>query len=102
MAQLSFSSIPYFHSQPLTQRVAGNGKVNFLPLFLPKSAVVSNFFLILANRNILNQHYAPTPTDIQHARGGGLTYGLAVPPGMAGPLCFRAFTSHDNSNYKQF
>ena len=31
-----------------------------------------------------------------------LTYGLAVPPGMAGPLCFRAFTSHDNSNYKQF
>ena len=31
-----------------------------------------------------------------------LTYGLAVPPGMAGPLCFRAFTSHDNSNYKHF
>ena len=31
-----------------------------------------------------------------------LTYGLAVPSGMAGPLCFRAFTSHDNSNYKYF
>jgi len=108
------------------------GKANFLPLFLPKSAVVSNLFLIFAGRNILNQHYEPTPTDIQHAQGGGrtggrrkqyefyppplkifisctapraqlrLTYGLAVPSGMAGPLCFRAFTSHDNSNYKYF
>ena len=36
------------------------------------------------------------------ARSCGLTYGLAVPSGMAGPLCFRAFTSHDNSTfYKQ-
>ena len=41
-------------------------------------------------------HQLPLTYSMREA-AAGLTAG-----GLAGPLCFRAFTSHDYSNYKQF